>query len=376
MSFTGGAHPDWMAFHLFYHGDRGLATREMVRPLVDRLAEEGLVDRFFLIRYPLGGPHLRLRFRPAGDDGNRRDPALRNRLKAEVEQAAERLFADHPSEEDADLEAIRRDNEIIVSKDPSESRLEIYPNHSCIEFDFEPEVERYGGPELLRASLDFFAVSTRRALDFALTHGERPRSKQLPAMFCLLARQAWGFARDTDELVDLLAYPMDVLRSEPDHPLVERGDRVFEAQSEVFCKLLSGELEALVGAEPAIGEGAIDEGSTSEPDSGRLLAEGARWLSEAIAGADPARRRVIGSSQMHMTANRLGLKNPEELYLSRLMQRAAEHLARTEPELWSHCTSALGQPLPSLSGADAGPDTGAEKLAALARPPIPTLSPA
>ena len=365
MSFTSGAHPDWMAFHVFYHGDRDLMLREMVHPLVGELTELGLIDRFFYIRYPLGGPHLRLRFRPSTEGGGLRGEQLRGRLQSTVEAAAERFFQAHPCESVVDEEAIRRDNEIIVSLDPAELKLEIYSNCSCVAFDFEPEVERYGGIDLLQPSLDFFAVSSRRAIEFAHTHGDRTRSRQLPAMFCLLAQQAWGFARDRDELMDLLCYPMDVLRSDPDHPLIERGDRVFEAQSDTFGKLLSTELEALVDAVPAIGAG-----DTAEPDSGRALAEGSRWLSAATLDAEPASRRMIGSSQMYMTANRMGLKNPEELYVSRLMQRAAEHLIRTEPELWQRCTDPLGRDLPELSGTKAG----AERLATLALPSIPTLT--
>ena len=36
---------------------------------------------------------------------------------------------------------------------------------------------------------------------------------------------------------------------------------------------------------------------------------------------DLNRRWVIGGSQLHMTANRLGVSNPEEVYLSRLLSR-------------------------------------------------------
>jgi hypothetical protein len=34
----------------------------------------------------------------------------------------------------------------------------------------------------------------------------------------------------------------------------------------------------------------------------------------------------IGISHLHMTANRLGLKNPEEVYLGRMLWRAAREL--------------------------------------------------
>lgn len=367
MSLASGPHPDWTAFHVFYHGDRSTMVREMLRPLVEDLARRGSVERFFFIRYPLGGPHLRLRFSPRRESGGPSSSDRQAELAAMVEQAAKQFFRDHPSDKPVDEEEIRRDNEIIVRIDPAESQLEIFPDCSCIPFDFEPETERYGGPDALEPSLDFFCVSSRRALDFANSHGERSRSRQLPAIFCILAQQAWGFARGEDELLDLLAYPMSVLRSEPDHPLLLRGEEVFEAQADQFTELLARELAPLCEAEPAIGE------SDPAADPGRALVDGSRWLSAAVTAVAPDQRRVIGSSQMHMTANRLGLTNPEELYLSRLMQLAAQRLARTRPADWKRFLARLERPLPSEPGAA----RAAEKLSNLAMlsTPVPTPVP-
>jgi len=54
-------------------------------------------------------------------------------------------------------------------------------------------------------------------------------------------------------------------------------------------------------------------------------------LAREIAGANAASRERVGTSQMHMTANRLGLSNPEEVYLGRLLVRAARDLLENEP---------------------------------------------
>jgi hypothetical protein len=35
-----------------------------------------------------------------------------------------------------------------------------------------------------------------------------------------------------------------------------------------------------------------------------------------------------------MSANRLGLRNPEEVYLGRMLLRSADALAASDPELW------------------------------------------
>ena len=56
---------DWLSFHAHYHGDRDLPLRHAVASLVRRLRDDGLLESFFFMRYSLGGPHIRLRLRPA-----------------------------------------------------------------------------------------------------------------------------------------------------------------------------------------------------------------------------------------------------------------------------------------------------------------------
>src|SRR3954451_23309696 len=53
----------WRAARVFYHGDRDAMLRHLVWPLLTQLTAERLCDRFYFVRYSLGGPHLRLRWR-------------------------------------------------------------------------------------------------------------------------------------------------------------------------------------------------------------------------------------------------------------------------------------------------------------------------
>ena len=51
---------------------------------------------------------------------------------------------------------------------------------------------------------------------------------------------------------------------------------------------------------------------------GRLI-EGARRLAWIVRGVDQSVHQRIGTSQLHMTANRLGLNNAEEVFLSQIL---------------------------------------------------------
>jgi hypothetical protein len=297
----------WRSCHLFYHGDRNLLLDRLVRPLAGSLLAAGAINHFFFIRYELGGPHVRLRLRAAAPG------AVRDVEKA-VEETAADFFARWPSSQSKPPELVRRWTLETLAADPSETDATLYPDNSLRIVPFVPEMDRYGGPELFGASLGFFALSSVRALGFARDFGGVPRSRQIPRILRALAEQALGFARDEPELLQLTGYAA----VEEGHPLASfatRGDRAFEEQPEVLRRLL---VDALPG--------------TAGPEAGSPLDE-ARRLAAGLRSAEPALRERILKSHMHMTANRLGLQNPEEAYLGRILWRAAEEGGRLAPGL-------------------------------------------
>ena len=79
----------WQAFHLFYHADRNLLLLRLIRPLVGSLARAGAIDRFFFVRYELGGPHVRLRLRST--------PGAMDVVEERVREASADYFARWPS---------------------------------------------------------------------------------------------------------------------------------------------------------------------------------------------------------------------------------------------------------------------------------------
>lgn len=300
---------NWLAFHFYYAGDRDHLLRTAIRPLVASLAARGAIDSAFFIRFGLGGPHIRLRLRVV--------PGQAAVVRDAVTQAAAAFFAAHPSSHRADEDQIRRVSQSILASDANETDDRIYPDNSVHEHAFHPEIERYGGAALLDHALDFFTISSVHALCFLAEHGDAPRSRQLPMILRLLFRQAWGLAWDADSLLAILAYA-DTYWGHTMQPILARGDHLFDARPTVYCQILRQERDVLEAGVPS---------TTGLPP----LAEAAACLARALRLVEPAQRLSIAMSQLHMTANRLGLGNADECYLGRLLCRTVDAVGRDAP---------------------------------------------
>jgi len=307
----------WRSYHLFYHGDRDRLLLDLVRPLVSSLLAGGHVDRFFYVRFSLGGPHVRLRLRPL--------PGGAATMASEVAAATAAFFARQPSQASLDEAVIRRRNRLILARSPLENDEAVYPDNSLREVPFHPETDRYGGPRLFEHSLDFFVLSSVAALEFLEVHGDEPWPRRLPHVVRLLVRQAWGLARGGEELLRLLQAPIHSW-GDSMAPAVARADQVFGRIGQDLIALLAAEVESL-----------------SPPAAAAPEVETARRLAWEIREAPEDVRWRIASSQLHMTANRLGIQGAEEVYLARLLWRSIEGLVEGVPDSWTGLRSSLAQ---------------------------------
>ncbi len=307
----------WNGYHLFYHGDLDLALKEFVRPAVGELLAERLIDRFFFVRYTLGGPHLRLRCRLAEDSASAA-PAVDRPL----EEAAAAFLARWPSVSAHDPEQIREESRAVLAAAPEESAL-YYENNTFLPFPFTPEVDRYGGPELLEPSLDFFALSSAQALAAIDDPRWSSPGRRGALVLRLFFRQAWGFARSEEELLLHLGYHLPV-GTEVGAAIWGKADRDFESRREIYRDLLRQELRLLAEVDAV----------PDEPAVTRLVYEAAKRLSRAVGDAPAEARWQIGHSQLHMTANRLGFAPPQEMHLQRILWRATRDFAEADPATW------------------------------------------
>jgi hypothetical protein len=302
---------DWVSYHLVSHTRRDELLSRLARPVLHELYSGRLMTRFFFIRYELGGPHIRLRLFCA--------PGYRTEVDRIVRARAEEFFRRCPSTSSLDEEAVREQNRWILRTDP-EAEDVVHADNSILEVPFRSETERYGGRRFFDFSLLFFEISSAHALLFLESHRETATTRFLAWAMRSLVRQAIGFAAGGKEFLRLLAYAGE--GSAIAHPVVlARADQAFEQEPEKYVQLIREEIENSCSPEPSLRLGDY------------LLTEAARRLRASVREARPPARAEILMSQLHMTANRLGMKNPEEAYLGRILWRAAQEISRADPPL-------------------------------------------
>lgn len=304
---------EWRAYHVFYHADLNQLIRELAQPLTAELFRQGLIDRFYFVRYALGGPHLRIRWRLT------RAPAGRVPEEIMARRIAE-FFAMHPSLEPLPPDYILKVNEGIASGDPNARKEihQIYEDNSWRAFPTLIEVARYGGEEHIGASLDFFWLSTLSVFDLFRRQQAPYRVWATSAMMKLGLQLALGFASDEAEFLRLVGYALEPWgRQFPS--CIEAADRAFEKRQVQIMDFALSVLQAI---------------TTTKLEDAMLFA-GAKGLANQVSTLSAERRWRISSSHMHMTANRLGILNPEEAYISRMLVRAVEAMRLRYPATWA-----------------------------------------
>lgn len=301
----------WLGEHLFhaggiYTGACDAVLLEAVEPFVRACEARGWIDRWFFIRYGERGPHVRLRLHGVRAVLEREAaPALREHL-ADLFPAVAEGFPDGP----------------FPAAGEGVSRIATVP--------YEPETERYGGPEGVLLAEEFFHLSSEAAL--ALLRGTRraERSSRLGKALLATVVLVHTFRGSREGAGDFArAYATGYLRAlVPDGERREQLARAFgggfEQQAETLTAYVEEAWSRLESGEPL--SEALDRYRAGLEevrgrfgallDAGRLAQAGTvvtEW--ERAVGA-------IVSSYVHMMNNRLGVTIQEESYLAYLIHRS------------------------------------------------------
>ncbi|MFI0980590.1 thiopeptide-type bacteriocin biosynthesis protein [Streptomyces sp. NPDC021093] len=149
---------DWVCAHVFYDADQDRLLTECLGPLADALRADGLVQRFFFLRYWEGGPHVRLRLLPA----HRSDrAAVERRAEAEIRAFLRRV----PAPDVVDRSRFAQVAEGLAGLEGRAGHdQEVHPNNSVAFPPYAREHADYGYGRAVAAVERHFFESSRLAL--------------------------------------------------------------------------------------------------------------------------------------------------------------------------------------------------------------------
>lgn len=311
--------PDaWLSVYLFFEGwiyaaecDR--LVLEVVRPFAERARREGWADAHFFIRYSEHGPHLRLRLHG--------DPAA-------LAETVWPALVEHVRARDPEAEVDRLPEAPVYRRDDGGAGVRV--THLA-RVAYEPETDRYGGPDALPVAERLFGDSSRTAYALMSGMGDQRSSrlgKGLLAMVVLLHVYTRDRARGA---AFAHTYSSSYLRSvaredEGREAWIGAFGQGYEQQAatlgeyvdEIWSRMDEGEplSEALDDWAAALRERRAELEARFEAGRVRVPAgPAATWEGVVMA---------IASSYVHMMNNRLGITIQEESYLGYLIHRALE----------------------------------------------------
>lgn len=324
---------EWLSVYLFFNGwiynpDCDRVVVDVVEPFVRRCQAEGWIHQYFFIRYSEFGPHVRLRLL-GHPETLARDvwPAL-----------VEHVRAHSPA---AEIDA--RPETAAISQHGDDEPLLV--THAA-RVEYEPETDRYGGPDALLVSERAFEISSDAAFALVAKMGAE-RSSRLGKGLLSMVVLIHVFAGDREHAATFTQmYSTNYLRS------VAREEDGRDALLTAFDQGFSNQAETLMEYVDAVWE-AMDDGD-SLSDTLDLYAEGMRRIRDELRPLFDAGRVTVGGqaaeewprvwqglapSYLHMMNNRLGITIQEESYLGYLITRALGRSAE-----------ALGVPAPAAGG--------------------------
>jgi hypothetical protein len=276
----------------------------------------------YFVRYNLGGPHIRLRWRLV-------DQSAEAAAVAALAEHAHEFFARYPSTNAWSEYRVREANAALLGVDPLAQGEDdqVFPDNSWRAAPLGFEIERYGGPTCFQRSLDLFTLSSTSVLQALRTPGGVDAGELRLISLRLILHLAWGLVgndnscKDRDRFFELVRYAPTFMGEESYVICLKEADALFTRKRDQLRKLVQSEL--LGGAGPG------------------QLSVAAGQFSTALTGVDDYKRWYIAASHIHMTANRLGLNNAQEVYLSQILWRAVECFHEERPEEWTRAFAAI-----------------------------------
>jgi len=328
----------WLSVHLFYNEPWEEFLYEAVEPYVSTAIQTGIAESYFFIRYWEKGPHIRLRFKGEKD-------MMETILKPNMEEHFLNYFESKPS--------IRV--EPNFPKDFDEE-LKWHPNNTFTYFDYEGELERFGGENGISIIENQFMLSSKTILelikrktkswsyDDALGNAIKLHLTFLNSMGMDINHAIQFLQFFTDNWLPY-TYQKKEEQLEQDEKILKVRDSIasfensFKAQKESllpFHKLIWNTLENDDEFDDELLNSWVRENQTFSKtlnevfDIGNLSKRSAKYIYTIAPKNDSVNVLLwsIFADLIHLTNNRLGIGNRDESYLTFMMQKCLEEIKK------------------------------------------------
>jgi hypothetical protein len=195
---------EWQALHIFYSADSRPILTDCVAPLVRDLRERELLDKYFFINYWMEGGHVRLRLKPSS-------AAVTQEVRSTAEKAISEFLARRPALYETEYDSMSEFYDSMFAMEYSEEeKLRMYPdgvmpiqeNNTFHYRAYEPEYDRYGGPDGIELAEWHFEHSSDLVIRLVRTMNVHVRTVMLGLAAQIMMIKAATFLRDADQMAN------------------------------------------------------------------------------------------------------------------------------------------------------------------------------
>lgn len=187
---------EWASYHIFCFNPKNMdEVIRMIHNYCSKEKNEGKLLKWFYIRYWDGGPHVRLRIL-------KQEQETPNILLKKIQ----RYIGENPSE--IELTSDQYYSNMENFKENGDEMSEWFEDGMIISKKYVPEVERYGGSELMEVTEELFMLSSELA--YAIQKNSSNFSVRLLLMYCVVEKLIKNFKYSNEqELVELMRGVVD-----------------------------------------------------------------------------------------------------------------------------------------------------------------------
>lgn len=327
----------WLCAYLYYTEPLQDILINGVKPLVSKILSEKLANQYFFIRYGERGPHIRLRFK-----GN--EITLLNEVKPRLDKWFTDYFNNKPS--------TRIDSEYVKNL-PEDKKW--FPNNSIQYIPYEPETERYGGPNAILFAEKLFEASSNTVLEILEKSTGWGYERALGVAIQIHLSFAFAIGLTFDQAIFFFQLVHDSWYSRAYYnfePNVSKSDLAIKAEETriAFENNFEKQKEFLVPYHKLMWDGLVEGCEFEEEWINKWIQDCKQYNLSIIKLQKESKFKSINSSNLkypstiekelferlcvyepliHMTNNRLGILNRDEAFLGFLIKKSLEEISKS-----------------------------------------------